>query len=992
MRDHFCTPKALLEALKKSTVEGEDNAELGVIINELKGKKPTKTGAKKKELGTLEEKIYENQKKALKRYEKPVKETMPEIAAQKERMKPVNKDLRNIFTDNYLRVSKSDAELNGKQALIEAYKKGKFTDAEAEQLATNQHAINMRRITVNDARLNAQVKQFNKFLEEKKVDKRARQTVLDKLLMVARQSEDGTLDNEAFGKLAKKVLKDQLTVSDAGVPNYVEIELRKLSKKIDEVNASDKRADIKHDEILALRGQINAQLSSLIKPNMGDKFNMPLFVEPLLNMGSAVGDVLGSANAVASHAYLNGMTRFLMKFDPKDPKASLATLGKELKSIDLGKEATNTGKAISKLTTGFVNNVAFALDAGFHPIKACQKWVEARDTGTLWKPIQYALEGHVPLGHDDTSSGKLRPAFAYENKGFEEPWKRLGRGLKNKKLGEISGSLADLVETTVHHYEILGNIRLNATDMPFLDYVYRNRIAEVISDGLKQDPNFKLTEEDVKNAHAFTNWLLFKNDNVVSENIKSLRDFFNFKLDLGGNKLTIPIGSIIQRYTRTPTNVALRSLDVQGLADIRFLFGYIGKGLNKNKEEWVKQVREKYDDNIANKLDTGIDVVSKLLNAGITKYELKKGKNGVAYVEAQLDEKTNKPILIADKQHDFEMVQGIVKLATTGGLGVAIYALAQNTDVFSTGYDKKTSDVQEAEETRNDFYYNSTALLRLTFGGNGKNQKGDTLIPLSKILGQHLFGAKTAVRLSKGEELNGDEANAVSDFFEASQNQFGDGTGLFNLAKAVKAPLESITERLPKVPFTGSVGRDIATVIDDKERVTKTDSTLGTAWNQYLSGTAFRNSLPVKTDITGETPKSNGFGKFLGIPKKLAKANPILRELAKISKESGEDVQLKQVDNSFEIGKELAFKFRDYGIEPQTMKLNASDYAKWQEIHNKTVYEAVKKRINTDGFNELPVKIKVSQIKSAVDNASKIIDGYNLPPKEEFLLWKLKKQ
>jgi hypothetical protein len=48
MRDHFCTPKALLEALKKSTVEGEDNAELGAIINELKGKKPTKTGTKKR--------------------------------------------------------------------------------------------------------------------------------------------------------------------------------------------------------------------------------------------------------------------------------------------------------------------------------------------------------------------------------------------------------------------------------------------------------------------------------------------------------------------------------------------------------------------------------------------------------------------------------------------------------------------------------------------------------------------------------------------------------------------------------------------------------------------------------------------------------------------------------------------------------------------------------------------------------------------------------
>ena len=58
MRDHFCTPKALLEALKKSTLEGE---EPDSTIISLAGKPATKTGGKKKDLGDLQAQIYAKQ-------------------------------------------------------------------------------------------------------------------------------------------------------------------------------------------------------------------------------------------------------------------------------------------------------------------------------------------------------------------------------------------------------------------------------------------------------------------------------------------------------------------------------------------------------------------------------------------------------------------------------------------------------------------------------------------------------------------------------------------------------------------------------------------------------------------------------------------------------------------------------------------------------------------------------------------------------------------
>lgn len=813
----------------------------------------------------------------------------------------------------------------------------------------------------------AKEKAYRKILDNYLIEKvpnatpRMRKSAVNRLMEL--YADGRTLTPEQV----KTVLKQELVPS--GITASFQNKLKELQAKLDAVDDSDARADVKYDEKLLLKAQINAELSSLIKPNMGDKFNANLFIEPLLNVGSAVGDVLGSLNAVANHMLVDKLTRVVMGAGSKVIK----TLGKKggLSKADYGDLTKEQIAKLKEFDNSFTTNFKYAMkNFNFKHFIDGKARNEAQQAKKLWKPLQYTLDGHVAIGHDEVFSDKLRPKFAYENKGFK------------------GASFIDKAETVGHHLELLGNFRLNATDIPILDFVYRNNIGQTIIDGLKEDPNFKLTEEHVKNAHAFTNSLLFKSDNFVTQNIKHLRDWADFKLDVGGNKVTIPIGSIIHRYTRTPVNYTLRSLDVTGLADLRFLFGYAGKGLNKNKDKWVKQAREKFNDDIANKLDTGIDVFSKLLNAGITKYELKKGKKGGYYPEAILDEKTNKPVLISDKQHDFAMVQGIVKMALSGTLGTGIFMLGKNTDIFSTGYVKETSDTEEAEGTRNDFYFNGSATLRAMTGGNGRNEKGDWMFPLSRILGQHTFGAQTTVKLAKQGEVTGEEANLIADFFNASQNQFGEGVGLFNWADFTKKPVETVIERLPKIPFLGAIGRDAVNVFDDTEKVTKGKDTIDTSINRYFNGSVFKALGSPKIDVTGEKVHAGGLGKALGFPFKIAKADPVIKELRKVSREAGVDVQLTQVDRRFEIGKTLA---KDYGTTPQFLKLNAKDFSKWQEIHNNIVYKAVSDVLESEDYKSLTDPLdRADEIQKAKENPSVQIGDKDYTPKELFLEYKLK--
>lgn len=835
------------------------------------------------------------QKKRLEALNKPLKKNPAEIEAQEERMKPIRKDLENIFTDNYKRVSKADAEANGKQALVEAYKKGKFTDAEAEQLATNQHAINMRRITVNDARLNEQVKNLNKLLEEKTpLPKRARQTIIDKLTMVARQAEDGTLDDEAFGKLAKKVLKDQLTVSDAGVPHYVEIELRKLSKQIDELEASDKPLEVKYDEKALLHAKINAELSGLIKPTVADKINANIYLEPLLTVGSAVRDVLGSTNAVLSEAYLNKMTRLW--------------LGKDTVNFDFKREAI--GEGFQKL--------------------AKNATVEWERIGDNWKRAgEYARQGLVVVSHDKVASSKIKPLFAYENKGF--------------------GSVKDGIESVGHWFEVAGNFRLNATDMYFMDTTFKHHIAQTIADGLKENPNFKISKEQVEQAHQYANWMMFKEDNFLTNNVASVKQFLNnlggLPFEVQGKQASIPLGDLLMRYTRTPINVGLRVFDMTGLGDLRFMF--------------AKGEVPIYD--------------RKALKPFV--------KSGENYTPKEVKERATK---------------GMVKLLTTGVSGLAIAYGLGNTDVFSTGYTKENSDVEEAKGTRNDVYFNPMALTRWQNGF--KEDKGDLLIPLTPLLGQHVVGLRAAIRFAKGKDLTegeksglGQAVDAIATTFDVATSHLTDSTGLTGIKQAFQTPdafAGAFVERVPKPFLVGSLGRDAVTIFDDKENVTKDTNAFQTGVNRLLNGSVGRNLLKPKTDITGDNPKSNGIGKALGFPFKIAKADPVIKELRKVSRESGVDVQLTQVDRRFEIGKTLA---QDYGTEPQNMKLNAQDFAKWQEIHNNMVYQSVKTVLESEDYKSLTDPLdRADEIKNAKENPFVEIDGKDYTPKELFLEYKLK--
>lgn len=732
-------------------------------------------------------------------------------------------------------------------------------------------------IEIQQAKEKAHRKKLDNYLVEKvpNATPRMRKSAVDRLMEL--YADGRTLTPEQV----RVVLKQEMVPS--GVTASFQHKLKELQAKIDEVEASNKPEDIKYDEKALLQAKINAELSSLIKPTIADKINANIYLEPLLTVGSAVRDVLGSANAVLSEAYLNTMTRLWL------------------------------GKTTVKQELANLKNL---------PENAKVEWGRIVDN---WKRAgEYARQGLVVVSHDKVASTKLKPLFAYENKGF--------------------GSVKDSIESVGHWFEVAGNFRLNATDMYFMDTTFKHHIAQTIADGLKKDPNFKISKAQVEEAHQYANWAMFKEDNFVTENVAMVKKLLNVIPK-------VPLGDLLMRYTRTPTNVALRVFSITGLGDLRFIYAHSTK-------KWRDvPIYEKYND------------------GGVTKLR-PSGKN---YAPRKVVEKS---------------VKGMVKLLTSGvGLSIA-YGLG-NTDVFSTGYTKENSDVEEAKGTRNDVYFNPQALMRF---GSFKEEKGDVLVPLTPLLGQHVVGLRAVIRLAKGKDLTEGEKNAFGQAVDAlattldvAGGTLGDATGITGIKQATQswgALGGAVVERIPKPFGVGALGRDIATIADDSERVTKAETPINTGVNRLINSTPFKLLLPKKIDITGENPKSNGIGKALGFPIKIAKADPVIKELQQVSKDSGVDVQLKQVDNNFRIGKTLA---EDYGIEPQNMKLNAQDFAKWQEIHNNMVYQSVKSVVESKDYKSLTDPLdKADEIKYAKENPFVVIDGKDYTPKELFLEYKLK--
>ena len=748
-------------------------------------------------------------------------------------------------------------------------------------------------IEIQQAKEKAHRKKLDNYLIEKvpNATPRMRKSAVDRLMEL--YADGRTLTPEQF----KTVMKQEMVPS--GVTASFQNKLKELQAKLDAVDASDKRADIKYDETFLLQAKINAQLSSLVKPTYVDKINANIYLEPLLTVGSAVRDVLGSTNAVLSEAYLNTMTRlWLGKTTLKKEFASLKDIGKSAK-VELGRIADN------------------------------------------WKRAgEYARQGLVVVSHDKARESKLKPLFAYENKGF--------------------GSVKDGIESIGHWFEVAGNFRLNATDMYFIDTTVKHHIAQTIADGVKKDPNFKISKAQVEEARQYANWAMFKEDNWLTNNVANTKQFLNnlgaLPFEVQGKQANIPLGDLLMRYTRTPINIGLRVFDITGLGDLRFIYA-----------------------NATKKADNVPIYDKKALKPFI--------KSGEVYTPSQVQQKATK---------------GMVKLLTTGASSLAIGYWLGNTDVFSTGYTKENSDTEEAKGTRNDVYFNPQALIRF---GSFKEEKGDVLIPLTPLLGQHVVGLRAAIRLAKGKNLTEDEKDGLGQAIDAlattldvSGSYLGESTGLIKIAKTlggygtipekVASAGGTIIESLPKPFGVGSLGRDIATIADDSERVTKDNSFLATSANRFIGGTPFKLALPKKIDVTGATPKSNGIGKALGFPFKIAKADPVIKELRQVSRESGVDVQLTQVDRRFEIGKTLA---EDYGTTPQFLKMNAQDFSKWQEIHNNIVYQSVKTVVDSEDYKSLTNPLdKADKIKTAKENPSVEINGKDYTPKELFLEYKLK--
>lgn len=743
-------------------------------------------------------------------------------------------------------------------------------------------------IEIQQAKEKAHRKKLDNYLVEKvpNATPRMRKSAVDRLMEL--YADGRTLTPEQV----RVVLKQEMVPS--GVTASFQHKLKELQAKIDEVEASNKPEDIKYDEKALLQAKINAELSSLIKPTVADKINANIYLEPLLTVGSAVRDVLGSANAVLSEAYLNTMTRLWL------------------------------GKTTVKQELANLKNL---------PENAKVEWGRIVDN---WKRAgEYARQGLVVVSHDKVASTKLKPLFAYENKGF--------------------GSVKDSIESVGHWFEVAGNFRLNATDMYFMDTTFKHHIAQTIADGIKKDPNFKISKAQVEEAHQYANWAMFKEDNWLTNNVANAKQLLNnlgaLPFEVQGKQASIPLGDLLMRYTRTPINVGLRVFDMTGLGDLRFIYA-----------------------NATKKMDDVPIYDKKALKPFV--------KSGETYSPSQVKEKATK---------------GMVKLLTTGASSLAIGYWLGNTDVFSTGYTKENSDVEEAKGTRNDVYFNPQALMRF---GSFKEEKGDVLVPLTPLLGQHVVGLRAVIRFAKGKDLIEGEKNAFGQAVDAlattidvAGGTLGDATGITGIKQATKswdALGGAVVERVPKPFGVGALGRDIATIADDGERITKAETPINTSVNRLVNNTPFKLLLPKKTDITGKNPKANGFGKALGFPFKIAKADPVIKELRQVSRDSGVDVQLKQVDNNFRIGKTLA---EDYGIEPQNMKLNAQDFAKWQEIHNIMVYQSVKSVVESEDYKSLTDPLdKADEIKYAKENPFVEIDGKDYTPKELFLEYKLKRR
>jgi hypothetical protein len=259
-------------------------------------------------------------------------------------MKPIRKDLRNIFTDNYLRVSKADAEANGKQALIEAYKKGKFTDAEAEQLATNQHAINMRRLEGVNGRQSAYGKHLDTVLKDKIKNKVQRQSVVDRLLEVVRHSErdeNGNLTGEITQEQFNKVVDKYLSVSKDGLPYAVEKRLRELDTEIK--NESD--FDLK----MKLNAEASQLIGDLIKPTVGEKASTILQIGMLGGVKSFERDFFGGL----INSSISGINPFSGILKPKSYSFLKKTIADAWDGKNtLNPEGTTDNRSTFKLESG----------------------------------------------------------------------------------------------------------------------------------------------------------------------------------------------------------------------------------------------------------------------------------------------------------------------------------------------------------------------------------------------------------------------------------------------------------------------------------------------------------------------------------------------------------------------------------------------------------------------------------------------------------------
>ena len=357
----------------------------------------------------------------------------------------------------------------------------------------------------------------------------------------------------------------------------------------------------------------------------------------------------------------------------------------------------------------------------------------------------------------------------------------------------------------------------------------------------------------------------------------------------------------------------------------------------------------------------------------------------ILHLSSLLDVKDT--IIPSNERSRKEAVQAFVrKLPLNAGL--ALLGIVGGASGFITpSYDPKTFDSEEAENRPPD-----SIII------------GDRAIPFSQIMplspylkawanvGREgikgtkptdiVFSALGGAFSGIFDTLKGSAEGGVLQGTENLIKNSKEGNDVDVLKGLYKTALEQSTYIVPAVIKEG------ATLVNDAKINTK-DTDSNSLFPFKTLGNKFLSKVKVGTqdlDVTGK-PLKDSFA-FDPFNTKIVKADPVIKELRKVSRKSGVDVQLKQVDNNFRIGKELA---EDYGTEPQNMKLNAQDFAKWQEIHNNMVYQSVKTMVESEDYKSLTDPLdKADEIKNAKKNPFVEIDGKDYTPKELFLEYKLK--